>query len=93
MMKFKFRLLTFLLAAVLSLVVALLMCYNDPQLALIQNWNTKPLFLRTAFVVLAPIFLVLFWIAGFSFEYRTFGEIYLLSVCLLVPNQWLRFPA
>jgi hypothetical protein len=41
-----------------------------------HQWNQKPLFLRTAFFVLFPVFFLLYLVVGFSFEARVLIEVY-----------------
>lgn len=58
-------------------------------LLIFRNWRHKPIFLRTAFLVSAPLFVTLFIVAGYAFEYRTFGEIFPLALILSMPEGWL----
>jgi hypothetical protein len=48
-----------------------------------RNWNSKPLSLRVAFVVIAPVLFILYLVCGMAFEIRTFWEVYPLIVLLI----------
>lgn len=47
-----------------------------------RHWYTKPLLLRTAFVVLAPALMALYLLFGWAFELRVFAELYPVVVVL-----------
>lgn len=42
----------------------------------VRNWKRKPALLRTAFAVLMPISLGLYWVLGNAFELRVFAEVF-----------------
>lgn len=51
-----------------------------------RHWYTKPPILRTAFVILFPIFMLLYIVCGQAFEYRTFAEVYPIMAALVVQH-------
>lgn len=54
-----------------------------------KNWNSKPIFIRTAFITIFPLLFILWLVSGMAYEYRVFGEIYMIIIALVIPNQWL----
>jgi len=62
-----------------------------------KDWNSKPAFLRTAFVVFAPLLLIMYWVFGQPFEIRVLWEIFPVTALLMLPTinfgvkyEWLR---
>jgi len=49
-----------------------------------RNWREKPMFLRTAFVVLAPSLMVLYIFFGWAFEVRVFAEVYPVVIVMVI---------
>ncbi len=47
-----------------------------------RHWHTKPLLLRTAFLVLAPALAATYLLFGWAFELRVFAELYPVAVAL-----------
>ena len=56
----------------------------------LRNWEKKPLFLRTAFIILAPLLMMMFILFGWGFEIRVFVEIY--AVVVLLAQDQVRIP-
>lgn len=54
-----------------------------------RQWRYKPMLLRTAFVVLAPVLAILYFVAGRPFEFRVFAEMYSVTALLALPQRWL----
>lgn len=50
-----------------------------------RHWQSKPIVLRTAFVVLTPSLALLYIVAGQAFEYRVFAEVYSVTALLAMP--------
>lgn len=59
-----------------------------------RNWHDKPLLLRTAFVVFAPVLMVLYFLFGSAFEIRVFAEMWPVVVVLVIdPHHFDRLNA
>ena len=52
-----------------------------------RNWHEKPVLLRTAFVVFAPVLMVLYVLFGWAFEIRVFAEVYPV-MWVMVLGKW-----
>lgn len=52
-----------------------------------SGWISKPLFLRSSYLAIAPIVFCLYLVFGASFEIRVFAEIYPLTVLLTLPKS------
>ena len=50
-----------------------------------KGWKRKPLFLRLAFLTLAPLLLIMYWILGQPWEVRVLWEVYPVTAVLLLP--------
>ena len=51
-----------------------------------KDWNSKPIFLRTAFVIFAPILLIAYWVFGQAWEVRVLFETYPVAALLMLPS-------
>ena len=55
---------------------------------IIMNWNRTPEILRLSFSLLFPVLMVVYLVAGFSFEVRVFAEVYpITTVILWMPKE------
>jgi hypothetical protein len=68
-------------ASLIGLAVAILVLW-----LVFRQWQAKPVVLRTAFVILAPVLFLLYFIAGQAFEYRVFAELYSTAALLALPS-------
>lgn len=50
----------------------------------VGNWQLKPIFLRTAFVIMVPVLGLLYIVAGQAFEYRVFAECFSVTALLAI---------
>jgi len=67
--------------SLLHIVITVIILY-----LVLKGWKRKPLFLRTAFVVMAPLLLIMYWILGQPFEVRVFWEVYPAAALLMLPT-------
>jgi hypothetical protein len=75
-----FMYIQFPILTILSVLVTSLIGY-----LIIRKWNDKPDFFKISFLVFAPILIGLYFLAGVTFEYRVFIEIYPVIVLMTLP--------
>lgn len=51
-----------------------------------KDWNSKPEFLRLAFVIFVPILLLAYWLVGQPWETRVMWEVYPVIALLMLPS-------